>query len=77
MVEQHMETHRLNNEQNTVENGSDAPIPFGSTNDLGRFAEKPLPNLDATKNMGYPAREDRGKYGSGASRDDFDDESES
>lgn len=33
-------------------------------------------NLDATKGMGYPAREE-GCYGSHPSHDDFDDESES
>jgi hypothetical protein len=32
-------------------------------------------NLDATKGIGYPARDD-GRYGSFPSHDDFDDESE-
>ena len=32
-------------------------------------------NLDATKNCGYPAREE-GRYGSYPSHDGFDDESE-
>jgi hypothetical protein len=32
-------------------------------------------NLDATRNMGYPAREG-GRYGSHPSHDGFDDESE-
>jgi hypothetical protein len=32
-------------------------------------------NIDATKNIGYPARE-QGRYGSHATHDDFDDESE-
>ena len=32
-------------------------------------------NIDATKNIGYPARE-QGRYGSHPTHDDFDDESE-
>lgn len=76
-AEDHFNTHRLNNEQDHAEAEGDTPLPFGSTNDLGRFAEKLLPNLDHTKNQGYAAREDRGKYGSYSSHDGYDDESDS
>jgi hypothetical protein len=40
------------------------------------FAAPHDKNLDATKNWGYPAREQQGKYGSHPGCDDFSDESE-
>jgi hypothetical protein len=40
------------------------------------FAAPHDKNLDATKNWGYPAREQQGKYGSHPGCDDFNDESE-
>jgi hypothetical protein len=40
------------------------------------FAAPHDKNLDATKDLGYPAREQQGKYGSYPGCDDFSDESE-
>jgi hypothetical protein len=63
--------HREDEQELVAERSWENPYPTNS-----QFAERISANLDATKNMGYPAREE-GRYGSHASYDGFDDESDS
>jgi hypothetical protein len=61
---------RASNAEKTVESEKN---PYNSSSG---FFESSAHNLDATKDVGYVRREN-GKYGSHASHDSFDDESES
>ncbi len=67
-----VEKHNLDNHQEDVDQLL-AEIAFDPTLAARSISEKRSPNLDATKDMCYQARE-RGKYGSHASHDGFDDE---
>jgi hypothetical protein len=69
-LDAHLRIHRQEQAEIAAESEGN---PFDST---PHFFEAPTPNLDATKNMGYVRRE-VGKYGSHASYDPFDDESNS
>jgi len=67
---QHLSTHEREDFEKVEESRSN---PYSSSSD---FFERVPPNLDATKDVGYVVRE-TGRFGSPASYDGFDDESES
>jgi hypothetical protein len=67
-IEKHITDHKAEAEE-ALQEALANPYPSSSS-----FLEKQGPNLDATKDMCYPARE-QGKYGSHSSHDGFDDES--
>jgi len=66
----HLSAHDREDTEKAAESQSN---PYSSSSN---FFDSSAPNLDATKNIGYVRRE-IGKYGSHASHDGFDDESES
>jgi hypothetical protein len=73
--DERFEEHLVSHEQEDREKLNESLLnPYNSSSN---FFESNAPNLDATKDMGYLAREERGKYGSRSGHDGFDDESES
>jgi len=71
-LEKHMAMHKAEARTESEERLREALVNPYSTS--SGFFERFGPNLDATKDMCYPARE-QGKYGTHASHDGFDDES--
>jgi len=72
ILTERIERHRLIHEQEADELRAESA--FDTNLHARSISESRSPNLDATKDMCYPARE-QGKYGSHAAHDAFDDES--
>jgi hypothetical protein len=71
---EHFAAHQTIHEREDVDKLKESQAnPFNASSS---FFEPIAANLDATKNIGFVIRE-RGKYGSHAGHDGFDDESES
>ncbi len=68
-IEQHLKEHETEEAERVAENFLN---PYQSE---ATFFEAHPENIDATKNIGYPARDYKARYGTYPGHDGFDDES--